>query len=293
MAYSMTGFGRSDGENDNFEITVEMKTVNNKYLDIQIKSPYYFNYMEEDIKKTIRKYLNRGRVDVFIKSTRKLGNTSKIVVDYELAKMINNSLKDLKDDLDIEENVKLNHILKYDGVIELKHDELDEDITRTFLLEIIENTCKELSEMRSIEGENLVKIILEQTKEMKDLVVKIKKRSPKLAEKYREDLYTKIQDVFQEFDKLAEERINLEIALFAEKSDITEEIVRLKSHIEQFEDTIKKYIPIGRKLDFIVQEMNREVNTISSKSNDTELTEYAIELKSIIEKIREQIQNLE
>ena len=293
MAYSMTGFGRSNGENDDFEITIEMKSVNHKYLDIQVKSPYYFNYMEEDIKKTIRKYLGRGRVDVFIKSNRKLGNTSNITVDYELAKMLNNSLESLKTELGINESIKLNQILKYDGVIELKHDELDEDNTKSFLLGIVKDACTELKDMRKVEGDNLIEVILTQTKEMVAISKKIEKRSPELTKKYREDLYEKIKDIINDFDSLDEDRINLEIALFSEKADITEEIVRFQSHIEQFEDTLKQSVPIGRKLDFIVQEMNREANTISSKSNDTELTEYAIELKSIIEKIREQIQNIE
>lgn len=293
MAYSMTGFGRSDGENEDFSIIVEMKAVNHKYLDIQIKSPYYFNYLEEDIKKTIKKYISRGRVDVFIKSTRKVGNTSEIDIDLELANLINNSLNDLRDELKINNEVTLNNILQYDGVVNVKHGDPDEDSTKIFLLGIIEETSEKLRKMREVEGNNLVDSISIQLNEMEELLKEVEENSPLLTEKYRNDLLTRLKDIFEEVDKLDNDRINLEIALFAEKSDINEEIVRLKSHINQFRNTVNGKSPVGRKLDFIVQEMNREVNTISSKSNDENITKNAIELKTIIEKIREQIQNIE
>ena len=293
MAYSMTGFGRSDGENEDFNIIVEMKAVNHKYLDIQIKSPYYFNYLEEDIKRTIKKYINRGRVDVFIKSTRKVGNTSEIDIDLELANLINDSLNDLKEELKINSEVTLNNILKYEGVVNVRHEDPDEDSTKSFLIGIVEETSKKLRGMREVEGSNLLDSISLQLSEMEGLLKEVEENSPLLTEKYRNDLLNRLKDIFEEVDKLDNDRINLEIALFAEKSDINEEIVRLKSHIKQFKNTINGESPVGRKLDFIVQEMNREVNTISSKSNDENITKNAIELKTIIEKIREQIQNIE
>ncbi len=293
MAYSMTGFGRSDGENEDFSIIVEMKAVNHKYLDIQIKSPYYFNYLEEDIKKTIKKYISRGRIDVFIKSTRKVGNTSKIDIDLELAKLINNSLNDLREELKIDGEVSLNNILKYDGVVNVRHEDPDEDSTKIFLVGIVEETSKKLRNMREVEGNNLVDSISIQLRQMESILEQVETKSPLLTEKYRNDLLERLNDIFDEVNKLDNDRINLEVALFAEKSDINEEIVRLKSHINQFDNTVNGNSPIGRKLDFIVQEMNREVNTISSKSNDEDITRNAIELKTIIEKIREQIQNIE
>ncbi|QQK07766.1 YicC/YloC family endoribonuclease [Miniphocaeibacter halophilus] len=293
MVYSMTGFGRSDGENDDFTISIEIKTVNHKYLDIQIKSPYYFNYLEEDIKKTVKKYLNRGRIEIFIKSTRKIGNAAKIDVDYLLAKSINEALNNLKNELQINEEVGLNNILKYDGVINLQYEEPNEDSTKKLVIGLMEEALVELKNMRKVEGENLSKIIETQLLEISKLISEIEIESPKLTEKYREDLLEKLNDIFSETESLDMDRISLEIALYADKSDITEEIVRLRSHIDQFTNTMKENSSIGRKLDFIIQEMNREVNTISSKSNDKIITEKSIELKTLIEKIREQIQNIE
>lgn len=293
MVYSMTGFGRSDGENDDFTISIEIKTVNHKYLDIQIKSPYYFNYLEEDIKKTVKKYLNRGRIEIFIKATRKIGNTAKIDVDYILANSINKALNNLKNELQIEEDVNLNNILKYDGVINLQYEEPNEDSTKIFVIDLMNKALVELKNMRKVEGENLSRIIDSQISEISKLISDIEIESPKLTEKYREDLLEKLDDIFTEVDSLDMDRVSLEIALYADKSDITEEIVRLRSHIDQFTNTMNEKSAIGRKLDFIIQEMNREVNTISSKSNDKIITEKAIELKTIIEKIREQIQNIE
>lgn len=293
MVYSMTGFGRSSGENEDFSLTIEMKAVNHKYLDIQIKSPYYFNYIDEDIKKAIRTKLNRGRVDVFIKSTRKIGNSAKINIDYDLAKILNSSFNDLKDRLKLDDSVRLNHILRYDDVVNLEYDEPDEDKTKKFILDLVDKSCVELKGMRELEGQNLKETLVEQLNEMTKLVDKIEKRSPMLTEEYRKRLLEKLNAIFDEVDSLDRDRINMEIALFSEKSDITEEIIRLNSHIKQFSSTLNSQEVIGRKLDFIVQEMNREVNTISSKSNDKEITRDSIELKTIIEKIREQIQNIE
>lgn len=293
MVYSMTGFGRSNGENEDFILTVEMKAVNHKYLDIQIKSPYYFNYLYEDIKKEVRKNISRGRVDIFIKSNRKIGNSAKINIDYDLANILNNSFKDLKDNLDLNDDVKLNHILKYEDVVNLEYDDPDENKTKDFVLDLIEKSSLSLKDMRRHEGDNLKKIILEQLDDISRIALDIEKRSPDLTEEYRIRLTEKLKGIFEEFDPLDQDRINMEVALFAEKSDITEEIIRLGSHIKQFKNTMDSQDVIGRKLDFIVQEMNREVNTISSKSNDQDITENTIELKTIIEKIREQIQNIE
>lgn len=293
MVYSMTGFGRSNGENDDFTISIEIKTVNHKYLDIQIKSPYYFNYLEEDIKKTVKKYLNRGRIEIFLKATRKIGNAAKIDVDYALAKSINEALNNLRNELEINEEVDLNNILKYDGVLNLQYEEPNEDSTKKFIIDLMEEALIELKNMRQVEGENLSTIINSQLNEISNLVSEIEIESPKLTEKYREDLFNKLNDIFNEIDSIDMDRVSLEIALYADKSDITEEIVRLRSHVDQFTSTMLEEASIGRKLDFIIQEMNREVNTISSKSNDKTITEKSIELKTIIEKIREQIQNIE
>ena len=273
MVYSMTGFGRAINENDDYDITVEIKTVNHKFLDIQINSPYYFNFLDEEIKKIVKKYINRGRVEIYIKSVKKIGNNVNINIDYEFTNIVANSLRKINEYLNIKEDISLNNILKYDG--------------------IISESLIELKEMREKEGDNLILDINNKLYEVENIVMEIRDKAPEVTEKYRLDLFNRVNDIFVGSENLDEDRINLEIALYAEKSDITEELVRLSSHIELFKKTIDGITPIGRKLDFIVQEMNREINTIGSKSNSLEINKKVIELKTIVEKIREQLQNIE
>ena len=293
MVYSMTGFGRAINENDDYDITVEIKTVNHKFLDIQINSPYYFNFLDEEIKKIVKKYINRGRVEIYIKSVKKIGNNVNINIDYEFTNIVANSLRKINEYLNIKEDISLNNILKYDGIINLEYEKKDEVKTREFIIQIISESLIELKEMREKEGDNLILDINNKLYEVENIVMEIRDKAPEVTEKYRLDLFNRVNDIFVGSENLDEDRINLEIALYAEKSDITEELVRLSSHIELFKKTIDGITPIGRKLDFIVQEMNREINTIGSKSNSFEINKKVIELKTIVEKIREQLQNIE
>lgn len=293
MIYSMTGFGRSSIDENNYGVSVEIKTVNNKYLDVQVKNPNFLNFLEENVKKTVRKNLNRGRVDVFIRCQKKESNISKMYFDSNLVSNYMEAVKDLEKSLDYDFKLKLSDIMLLEGALQIEECEEDENILKELILTQVENALKLLIDMRKKEGENISEIIKIQLDEMKVVVKEIKDLAESSHDEYKESLIKKLQDLNDEDLKIDMDRIYLEVALYGERSDITEEIVRLNSHIDQFLLTLESNKPKGRKLDFIVQEMNREVNTISSKSPNKTIVQNCIELKSIIEKIREQIQNIE
>lgn len=293
MIKSMTGFGRAEAENDDMSLSIEIKTVNHKYIDYQIRMPNYLNFLEDKIKKSIKDYLSRGRVEVYVKVDRKFGNKSKVDLDLPLASSINESLNTLMDELDIRDEVKLNHLLRYDDILTLKYEDIDEDSVSECVISTLESALEALLNMRKAEGERLKEDLQNNLKLINSYMEKIETRTPYLVEEYRDRLNDCVKNLVDNSDAIDNDRLNLEIVLYAEKADINEELVRMKSHIVSFNDTLKLDTPVGRKLDFIIQEMNREINTISSKSNDTELTQYVIEVKSLIEKLREQIQNIE
>lgn len=293
MIKSMTGFGRAEAENDDMSLSIEIKTVNHKYIDYQIRMPNYLNFLEDKIKKSIKDYLSRGRVEVYVKVDRKFGNKSKVDLDLPLASSINKSLNTLMDELDIKDEVKLNHLLRYDDILTLKYEDIDEDSVSECVISTLENGLEALLNMRKAEGARLKEDLQNNLKLINSYMEKIETRTPYLVEEYRDRLNDCVRNLVDNSDAIDNDRLNLEIVLYAEKADINEELVRMKSHIVSFNDTLKLDTPVGRKLDFIIQEMNREINTISSKSNDTELTQYVIEVKSLIEKLREQIQNIE
>ena len=293
MIYSMTGFGRSSIEDKNYGVSVEIKTVNNKYLDIQVKNPNFLNFLEEDIKKTVREKLDRGRADVFIRCYKKESNISKMYFDSNLVSNYIEAVKDLEKSLNHDFKLKLSDIMQLEGALQIEESDEDEKYLKELILSQVDNALELLIEMRSKEGENISEIIKTQLDEMRVIVKQIKDLAESSHDEYKESLIKKLEELRDEDLKLDMDRIYLEVALYGERSDITEEIVRLNSHIDQFLLTLKSNEPKGRKLDFIVQEMNREVNTISSKSPNKTIVQNCIELKSIIEKIREQIQNIE
>ncbi|MDO5018282.1 MAG: YicC/YloC family endoribonuclease [Lagierella massiliensis] len=293
MIYSMTGFGRSSIEDEKYGVSVEIKTVNNKYLDIQVKNPNFLNFLEEDIKKVCRKKLNRGRIEVYIRCFRKEKNISKIYFDENLIKNYINAIGKLENTLERNFKFELSDILQIEGALQIEESDDDEDFLKSLVLKQINFALDLVLDMRKQEGENLSKTILSQLDQMKEITLKIEELADSSTEEYKANLLKKFEDINYTNIKLDMDRIYLEVALYAERSDITEEIVRLKSHIKQFLQTLDSSNPMGRKLDFIVQEMNREVNTISSKSPNNTIVKSCIELKTIIEKIREQIQNIE
>lgn len=295
MIKSMTGYGKSSYIDDKINIDVEIKTVNSRYLDINIRLPYQLNFMEDKINKLIRKYITRGRVDLFIKSkTKSLGNTN-IVIDKEQAKNMFKALEDLKYMLNIKgdyRDIRISDILINEDVIKFEAEQLDDTYLSLTVLNIVEEVLKQLVNMRIYEGENLKKDLSNNLEILKYNKDKISKQVIDLKEEIRNKLYTNIQEVLDQVS-INEDRLANEIVFYADRQDINEELSRLESHFIQFEKNLEANEAIGKKLDFITQEMLRETNTIASKTSNIDVINHVIEMKTTIEKIKEQVQNIE
>ena len=288
--YSMTGYGRAEYNLDGINLVVELKTVNNRVLDVNTKMPRSFIAFEDMIRKTVATYVKRGRVDLFVNfsDTREKPvnlnvNLEKASAYYEISKKITERLK-------IENDFSVNSVMKLPDVVEdtsvSDYSDIEEIIKET-----VANACLRLNEMRLIEGNKLIVDLLKRMETIEDLAKKIAVRAPLVAVDYRKKLTERIEETLKDV-KYEESRLLSEVAFYTDKVNIDEELTRLNSHINQFR-TIISGKEIGKKLDFLMQEFNRETNTICSKSNDIVVTEFALSLKNEIEKVREQVQNLE
>lgn len=289
----MTGYGKGEAENDLFRLKVELKSVNHRYLDINIKLPRYLIYLEERIKKLIKEDLNRGKVDVFINLDFINQSSIEVKVDVPLANSFKMALDSLILDLGIEDKVRLSNILQISDIIKTEKKDLDEDLTWNTLEEAVNEALKGISQMREYEGTQLKDDILIKLKDIELIISEIEVRSPYVVEEYRTKLNERIKTLMEDKNPIDYDRLALEVAIISDKSSIDEELTRLKSHIRQFREILDQDTPVGRKLDFLIQEFNREINTIGSKSSDSILVKLVVDLKSEIEKIREQIQNIE
>ena len=294
MLKSMTGYGRSEFVDENFELTFEIKSVNHKFLDIQVKMPYFLNFCEENIKNVVREKLSRGRVDIYIKGNQKFSDdNSDLEINYSLAKAYCDAYYKLSEYLKLDSQISIGNIIKNDNVIDIKSKSIDEEKLRNNVNISICKAIEELITMRVGEGENLEKDLSFNLNNIIQNLEKIKSCSSEILEYQIEKLKTKLKEYSKELSDNEINRLNLEIIFYTDKLDISEEIARLQSHIDNFKKYLKTDSPIGKKLEFLVQEMNREVNTISSKSNNYNISTYVIEMKVSIEKLREQIQNIE
>lgn len=293
MIKSMTGFGRGENSDGIHNFSVEIKTVNHRYNDIIIKMPKHLNYLEEKIKKTIKKKINRGRVEVYVNLEYISESAVDVNVDIELARAYKDGLDEITNELQIEDDVKLSHILTFSEIVKTERKEYNEDVIWNCLSESTEAALQNVVNMRVEEGIALKNDMEIQLDKLKSMIVEIEKRAPLVVEDYRNRLKSRIDELIDKDYDLDEDRLNYEVAIFADKSDINEEVIRFKSHINQFLMSLESKDPIGRKLDFIIQEMNREINTIGSKANDLTITNYVVDIKSEVEKIREQVQNVE
>ncbi len=293
MIKSMTGFGRGESTDGIHNFNVEIKTVNHRYNDIIIKMPKHLSYLEEKIKKTIKDKINRGRVEIYISLEYVDESGIEVKVDIPLAKAYKAGLDRIIEELNIEDNIKLSHILSISEIIKTERKELDEDVTWNCLKVALEMALDNVINMRVNEGIALKLDMETQLKKIQGMIEEIERRSPLVVEEYRQKLKDRIAEILDGDSSIDEEKINYEVILFADKSDINEEIVRFKSHIKQFLRSLEEKEPIGRKLDFLIQEMNREINTIGSKANDLTICNNVVDIKSELEKIREQIQNVE
>lgn len=293
MIKSMTGFGRHSFIDENISIDFEMKSVNSRYLDLSIRMPNQFNFLEDTIRKIVKKSIHRGRVEIYIRSAKKNIGKSQILVDLDAAINMRDSLQSIIDTTGIESKIELSDILKNEDVLSYRQADLEEDYLEEILVDSLEKTISALDEMRIIEGENLLKVLNSYIDEIEVNIEKISSLSCDLTGEYRDKLKESIGKLLDENYPINEDRLANEIVFYADRADIQEEITRMKSHIKLFRNTLDHKESSGKKLDFISQEMLRETNTIGSKSNKDEITKLVIEQKTIIEKIKEQVQNIE
>ena len=289
---SMTGYGKGEYVEGGLEITCEIKTVNNRYLDVSIKAPRIFAAYEDVIRTTVRKKLTRGHADLYISLKDKRERDTVLTADLTLAASYVAVAKALQEAFpNLANDVTLSSVLRYPEVLKQEDSaSLDEEMTKG--LDVALNAALDkLNEMRLVEGEKLKADMLQRVEVIEGLVEEISVRAPLVAKEYREKLTARVKEYLAD-TKIDENRILTEVAVFTDKSNIDEELTRLRSHVEQFRSIAQEGI-VGRKLDFLVQEFNREANTTCSKSNDVAITRAGLALKNEIEKIREQVQNLE
>lgn len=293
MLKSMTGYGKGEASNNDFRIKVELKSVNHRYLDITVKLPRYLIYLEESIKKVVKEKLSRGKIDIFINLDYENMSSLDVKVDIPLAKSFKNALEDLRSQLGLEDAVRLNNILSIQDVIKTEKRDLDEESVWETLKSALDESLDRIISMREAEGEQLKADMLGKLDNIGRVADEIMERSPLVVDEYRKKLNERILVLVEDTTLIDQDRLAMEVAVYADKSSIDEELTRMKSHIIQFKTIIEEDSSVGRKLDFLIQEFNREVNTIGSKSSDTVLVNKVVELKSEIEKIREQVQNIE
>ena len=292
MIKSMTGFGRCEIQKGSRKFTVELKSVNHRYLDVNIRMPKKLNFFETAIRTLLKSYVNRGKVDIFI--TYEDLSQSQVSVKYNaaLAAEYLKYLRQMEEELGLENDVRVSALSRYPEVFTMEEQSENEEELWNGLKEALEGAFGQFVETRKAEGENLKKDILSKLDFLEAEIGFVEERSPQIVAEYRAKLEEKMKELLAD-TQIEDSRIAAEVILFADKICTDEEVVRLKSHIRHMRATLEEKEGIGRKLDFIAQEMNREANTILSKANDLEVSDHAITLKTEIEKIREQIQNIE
>lgn len=293
MAISMTGFGRGEFKNDNYHFLVECKTINHRYCDINIRLPRKISFLEDRIRNYVKNFIKRGRVDLYIKLDLIESEDVSLKFDDKLATQYIGILKQIKDKFDLQDDISVMSVARFPDIIKCEDKEEDQDLYWGMLKVALDITLEKLGQMRQEEGKKLSEDTLKRCDILSDLIDQIEKYSGTIVYEYKERLNNRIDEILENPSIIDENRLAQEVAIFADKSSITEEIVRFRSHIEQLKTTVVKNDSIGRKIDFLIQEMNREVNTTGSKSSNINITNLVVEVKSELEKIREQIQNIE
>ena len=293
MIRSMTGYGKQNLSVEGREYQIEIKSVNHRYLDINVKIPKAISYLEETIKKEISNKIKRGKIDVFVSFENNSEEGIKIEINKQLAKLYIEQLKELAQEEKIESNIEVMDIAKIPDVLTIKVDEENSKI-KDEIKQVTQGAVTRILEMKNIEGEKISQDLLQRIRNIQSKIVEISAKSTGLIEEYVVKLEKRVKELLKN-DEVDKSRLAQEVVIYADKCSIEEEITRLKSHIFQFENLISNNQDgaIGKKLDFIIQEMNRETNTIGSKANNLEITNGVIDIKTEIEDIREQVQNIE
>lgn len=288
----MTGFGRCELSDENRKITVELKSVNHRYLDVNIKMPKKLNFFEAGIRTLLKEYIQRGKVDIYIGYEDYSEKTVMVKYNSGIAGEYLKYLRQMSQEFDLEDDIRVSTLSHYPEVFTMEEQPMDEDEIWSMLQDALRKACEQFVDTRIAEGRRLKTDLVEKLNHMLENVAKVEERAPQILAEYRQKLEEKVHELLGD-TQIDESRLSTELVLFADKICTDEETVRLKSHIQSMLDTLECSDGIGRKLDFIAQEMNREANTILSKANDLETSNIAIELKTGIEKVREQIQNIE
>ena len=289
---SMTGYGNAKGSVEGQEITVELKSVNNRYLDCSVRLPRNFLFAEDTVKQAVSAGVSRGKVDVFVSAQASQDSGTVVSVNEELARGYRDAVARIAETLGLESGLNAFSLARFPDVLTIERRELDKDKAAAALSEITAKAVEEFNAMREREGERLRRDMLGKLETIEGLVSVVEERSPQTVKEYRERLEARLRDILAD-RSLDEQRVITEAAIFADRTAVDEETVRLRSHIAQFRTMLEEGSPIGRKMDFLVQEFNRESNTIGSKCSDASLAKVVVDLKSEIEKIREQLQNVE
>lgn len=289
---SMTGYGSAKGFVEGQEITVELKSVNNRYLDCSVRLPRNFLFAEDTVKQAVSAGVSRGKVDVFVSAQASQDSGTVVSVNEELARGYRDAVARIAETLGLESGLNAFSLARFPDVLTVERRELDKDKAAAALSEITAKAVEEFNAMREREGERLRRDMLGKLETIEGLVSVVEERSPQTVKEYRERLEARLRDILAD-RSLDEQRVITEAAIFADRTAVDEETVRLRSHIAQFRTMLEEGSPIGRKMDFLVQEFNRESNTIGSKCSDASLAKVVVDLKSEIEKIREQLQNVE
>lgn len=289
---SMTGYGSAKGSVEGQEIAVELKSVNNRYLDCSVRLPRNFLFAEDTVKQAVSAGVSRGKVDVFVSAQASQDSGTVVSVNEELARGYRDAVARIAETLGLESGLNAFSLARFPDVLTVERRELDKDKAAAALSEITAKAVEEFNAMREREGERLRRDMLGKLETIEGLVSVVEERSPQTVKEYRERLEARLRDILAD-RSLDEQRVITEAAIFADRTAVDEETVRLRSHIAQFRTMLEEGSPIGRKMDFLVQEFNRESNTIGSKCSDASLAKVVVDLKSEIEKIREQLQNVE
>lgn len=292
MVRSMTGFGRAKKEIDSLDITVEIKSVNHRYFEFSARLPRSYNFLEEKLKSFLAQNISRGKVEISVMIEDNSQNATVVEIDRDYANAYITALKQLSKEFKIKNDIGASSFVGNNDLFKIRRKAADDQTVQNAVLTVAKEALDNFIEMRSIEGERLLNDVKSRTAYILKKVEFIEERSPETVKLYKERIEQKIKELLNDTAP-DEQRILTEVAIFADKVAVAEETVRLRSHIKQFEDLLSDTKPVGRKLDFIVQEMNRETNTIGSKAQDIEIAHTVVDIKSEIEKIREQIQNME
>ncbi len=295
MVKSMTGFGREHVIAEGREIIVEIRSVNHRYYEFNARTPRTYGYLDEKLKSFLKSGISRGKVEVSVNIYNQEGTDAEIELNKPVALGYLNALRGSAEELGLDDDLVLSNLIRLPDVFTVVKKTEDEEVIWNQVKAVAQSALDKFVQMRITEGEKMYEDISSRLDFIEETVGKIETHQPSVAEGYRERLYEKIKETLDsaDIDNIEEHRILTEVAIFADKVAIDEETVRLRSHISQFRELIKAEEPVGRKLDFLVQEVNREVNTIGSKANDLTITRMVVDLKAEIEKIREQIQNIE